>query len=36
MFTTIQKLEKTRYDCLFFEKYIKKRVRRRFHEANIG
>ena len=27
--------EKTRYDCLFHEKYITRRVRRRFHEANI-
>ena len=26
---------KTRYDCLFFEKNITRRVRRRFHEASI-
>ena len=28
--------KKTRYDCLFYEKHITRRVRRRFHEANIG
>ena len=33
MFTTIQE-EETRYDCLFFEKSITRRVRRRFYEAN--
>ena len=27
--------EKTRYDCLFYEKYITRCVRRCFHEANI-
>ena len=27
--------KKTRYDCLFFEKNSARRVRRRFHEANI-
>ena len=27
--------KKTRYDCLLFEKNITRRVRRRFHEANI-
>ena len=27
--------KKTRYDCLFFEKKITKRVRRRFHKTNI-
>ena len=27
--------KKTRYDCLFFEKNITRRVHRRFHEANI-
>ena len=27
--------KKTRYDCLFFEKNIARRVCRRFHEANI-
>ena len=27
--------KKTRYDCLFFEKNVTRRVRRRFHEANI-
>ena len=27
--------KRTRYDCLFFEENITRRVRRRFHEANI-